>query len=45
MIRENADKGQPSVVANDAAAESYIEIAKKIADKLPKAEKDQSRIF
>ena len=45
IIRENADAGTPSVIANDAAAESYIEIAKKIADKLPKAEKDQSRIF
>ncbi len=44
-IRENADAGKPSVIAGDAAAENYMEIAKKIAEKLPKVEKDQSRIF
>ena len=44
-IRENADAGKPSVEAEDDAAESYIAIARKIADTLPKAEKDQSRIF
>ena len=44
-IRENADAGKPSVIAGDMAAESYMEIAKKIAEKLPKAEKDQKRIF
>ena len=45
QIRENADAGKPSVEAEDNAAESYMAIARKIADKLPKAEKDQSRIF
>jgi ATP-binding protein involved in chromosome partitioning len=45
VIRENADIGKPSVVAGDVAAENYLAIAKKIAEKLPKAEKDQSRIF
>ncbi|MDY6510876.1 iron-sulfur cluster carrier protein ApbC [Acinetobacter faecalis] len=44
-IRENADAGKPSVIAGDAAAENYMEIAKKIEEKLPKVEKDQSRIF
>ncbi|ANF82339.1 ATP-binding protein [Acinetobacter sp. NCu2D-2] len=44
-IRENTDAGTPSVMAGDAAAESYVEIAAKIAAKLPKVEKDQSRIF
>ncbi len=44
-IRENADAGKPSVIAGDTAAENYMEIAKKIAEKLPKVEKDQSRIF
>ena len=44
-IRENADAGKPSVIAGDDAAESYLAIAQKIADKLTKAEKDQSRIF
>ena len=44
-IRENADAGKPSVEAEDDAAESYISIARKIAETLPKAEKDQSRIF
>ena len=45
QIRENADAGQPSVIAGDAAAANYLEIAQKIADKLPKVEKDKSRIF
>ncbi|CAM9164840.1 iron-sulfur cluster carrier protein ApbC [Acinetobacter pseudolwoffii] len=44
-IRENADAGTPSVIAGDDAAESYMLIAEKIAAQLPKAEKDQSRIF
>ena len=44
-IRENADAGKPSVIAGDDAAESYLAIAQKIADKLTKAEKAQSRIF
>ena len=44
-IRENADAGTPSVIAGDAAAESYMLIAEKIAAQLPKAEKDHSRIF
>ncbi|OTG65596.1 iron-sulfur cluster carrier protein ApbC [Acinetobacter silvestris] len=44
-IRENADAGKPSVIAGDDAAESYLAIAKKVIDALPKAEKDQSRIF
>ncbi|AXY57520.1 iron-sulfur cluster carrier protein ApbC [Acinetobacter chinensis] len=45
QIRENADAGKPSVVAEDAAAESYITIAQQLIEKLPKAEKDKSRIF
>lgn len=45
VIRENADAGKPSVIAGDDAAESYMTIAKKIAAKLPKAEKDKTRIF
>ncbi len=32
-IRENADAGTPSVIAGDAAAESYM-IAQKIAEKI-----------
>lgn len=44
-IRENVDAGTPSVIAGDDAADSYIAIAQKIAKKLPKAEKDQNRIF
>lgn len=44
-IRENADAGTPSVIAGDDAAENYMLIAEKIAAQLPKAEKDQSRIF
>ena len=45
VIRENADLGKPSVVAGDVAAENYLAIAEKIAAKLPKSEKDKSRIF
>lgn len=44
-IRENADAGKPSVIAQDDAAESYMAIAEKIARKLPQAQKDKSRIF
>ena len=44
-IRENADLGKPSVIAGDDAAESYIQIAQKIVDQLPKTEKAQNRIF
>ncbi|WP_180028059.1 iron-sulfur cluster carrier protein ApbC [Acinetobacter sp. YH16032] len=44
-IREHADEGKPSVLIGDDAADSYIEIAQKIAAALPKAERDQSRIF
>ena len=45
QIRENADAGKPSVIVGDAAADNYLEIAQKIADKLPKVEKNKSRIF
>ncbi|WP_425915587.1 iron-sulfur cluster carrier protein ApbC [Acinetobacter sp. TSRC1-2] len=45
QIRENADAGKPSVIAGDDAAESYMAIAQKIADQLPKVEKPQNRIF
>ena len=45
QIRENADAGKPSVIAGDDAADSYLAIAQKIVDALPKAEKDKSRIF
>lgn len=45
QIRENADAGKPSVVAGDDAAESYMAIAEKIAQTLPKVEKDPYRIF
>ena len=48
QIRENADKGQPSVVAQDAAAESYELIAQAlwshVAD-LPQRARDDKRIF
>ena len=44
-IRENADLGKPSVIAGDAAAANYMEIAQKIVDQLPKADKAQNRIF
>jgi len=45
QIRENADAGKPSVIAGDDAADSYLQIAQKIADKLSKAAKDDKRIF
>ena len=45
QIRENADAGKPSVAAGDANAANYMAIAEKIAQALPKAEKDKSRIF
>ncbi len=45
QIRENADAGHPSVIAGDAAAESYMLIAEKIAKALPRVEKDPHRIF
>ena len=45
QIRENADAGKPSVAAGDANAVNYMAIAEKIAQALPKAEKDKSRIF
>ncbi len=44
-IRENADAGNPSVIAGDDAAESYMAIAEKIAAQLPNEAKDQNRIF
>lgn len=48
QIRENADKGQPSVVSQDAAAESYELIAQvlwsRVAD-LPQRARDDKRIF
>lgn len=45
QIRKNADAGKPSVIAGDEAAESYIEIARKIAEKLPQHSRDEKRIF
>ena len=45
QIRENADAGKPSVIAGDDAADSYLQIAQKIADKLSKVAKDDKRIF
>lgn len=44
QIRENTDAGKPSVIAEDEAAESYIEIARKIAEKLPQHSRDEKRI-
>ena len=47
-IREHADQGTPSVIAKDAAAESYLNIAQTVLqqmDKLPKRQKDDKRIF
>lgn len=44
-IRENADKGKPSVLAEDQAAQHYLDIAEQLIKQLPKAEKDQKRIF
>lgn len=48
QIRQHADEGKPSVIANDAAATHYLSIAQLIAQRLqqiPKPEKDQKRIF
>lgn len=48
QIRENADKGQPSVVAMDEAADSYREIAQAVwtqVSKLPQPARDDKRIF
>jgi ATP-binding protein involved in chromosome partitioning len=47
-IRLNADQGKPSVVAQDAAAPAYLEIAKQTLvqlEKLPSRERDDKRIF
>ncbi|AOA57400.1 iron-sulfur cluster carrier protein ApbC [Acinetobacter larvae] len=44
-IRENADAGRPSVIAQDDAAEHYLAIAEKIKQQLPLKAKDQHRIF
>ncbi len=47
-IREHADNGQPSVIAQDSAAESYINIAQAVIqhmEKLPKRQRDDKRIF
>lgn len=45
QIRENADAGKPSVLAQDSAAESYLLIAEKIVQMLPKRQLDPQRIF
>lgn len=48
QIRENADKGEPSVVAMDETYESYMDIAQALLtqiEHLPKPDKDQNRIF
>lgn len=47
-IRENTDLGTPSVIAQDAAAESYLNIAQAVLtqmQKLPQQQRDQKRIF
>ena len=47
-IREHADNGKPSVIAQDAAAESYLNIAQAVLQqmgKLPKRQRDENRIF
>ncbi len=44
-IRENADRGHPSVIAQDVAADNYMEIAQKLLKSLDLAAKDKSRIF
>ncbi|ENW93207.1 iron-sulfur cluster carrier protein ApbC [Acinetobacter dispersus] len=47
-IREHADQGTPSVIAKDAAADSYLNIAQAVLqqmEKLPKRQKDDKRIF
>lgn len=48
QIRENADKGQPSVIAQDTAAESYQMIAQALwsrVEQLPQRARDEKRIF
>ncbi|WHP05281.1 iron-sulfur cluster carrier protein ApbC [Acinetobacter corruptisaponis] len=47
-IREHADNGKPSVIAQDSAGESYINIAQAVIqqmEKLPKRQRDDKRIF
>ena len=46
-IRENADQGKPSVAAQDAAYDSYLEIATKLKDSIEQLPKrhDEKRIF
>ena len=47
-IREHADNGKPSVIAQDSAAQSYINIAQAVIqhmEKLPKRQRDDKRIF
>ncbi len=47
-IRLNADQGKPSVVAQDAAAPAYLEIAKQTLiqlEKIPGRSRDDKRIF
>ncbi|WPO66701.1 iron-sulfur cluster carrier protein ApbC [Acinetobacter haemolyticus] len=47
-IREHADNGQPSVVVQDDAAESYMNIAETVLEqmkKLPQRQRDDKRIF
>ena len=47
-IRENADNGKPSVITQDVASESYINIAESVLkqlEKLPKRQRDDKRIF
>ncbi|MPW45207.1 iron-sulfur cluster carrier protein ApbC [Acinetobacter guerrae] len=48
QIRENADSGKPSVIANDDAADSYIQIAEAVWQQLqkqPHRQRDDKRIF
>ena len=47
-IRENTDQGTPSVIAQDTAAESYLNIAQAVLtqmQKWPQQQRDQKRIF
>ncbi len=47
-IRENADQGQPSVIAQDSAAQHYKDIAMAMLvqlAKIPQRSRDDSRIF
>lgn len=47
-IRENADQGQPSVIARDSAAQHYKDIAMAMLvqlAKIPQRSRDDSRIF